>query len=171
MTRGLELEDEAVKAYELQAECETQHVGFITTDDGLLGASPDRMVGKRKGLELKCPSPQIHMQYLLMKGVDDEYKTQLMGQMLVGELDSVDIFSYHPELPCVIIPVQRDEDYIAKLKAPLYSFAMCMIEHRRLLEERFGPFARTEVATQNNDGLTDADIEDHIDRLKKSGVL
>jgi hypothetical protein len=40
IARGKELEPDAAKAYEFIEEVETKPVGFITTDDGLIGASP-----------------------------------------------------------------------------------------------------------------------------------
>ena len=36
-------------------EVETSPGGFITSDDGMLECSPDRLIGDRGDLELKCP--------------------------------------------------------------------------------------------------------------------
>lgn len=122
VTRGKELEPHAVKVYEATEEVETRPVGFITTDDGRVGASPDRLiVGKNAGLEIKCPSPQMHIQYML-EGFGDDYRLQVQGQMYVAELDFVDRFSYHPEMPPVPIRTYREEEVIKILRDRLNEF-------------------------------------------------
>lgn len=76
MEHGHENEDGAIEAFEFQTGLKTSKVGFVTTDDGMLGASPDRIVGdiawqdeKPLGcvatLEIKSPSPPIQTGYLL----------------------------------------------------------------------------------------------------------
>src|SRR2546423_1157985 len=47
MERGKILEAEAVRYYELVKDVETVPVGFVTTDDGRIGGSPDRLVGDK----------------------------------------------------------------------------------------------------------------------------
>ena len=124
MQRGNDLEADAANWYELQCDTETRVVGFCTTDDGTIGASPDRLVSDDGLLELKCPAPDTHVRYLLFpsKGVDGDYKVQVQGQLYVTERKWCDVVSYHPELPSVIVRVERDEEYIAKLDAALHAF-------------------------------------------------
>lgn len=122
MERGKELEPTAVAAYEFLNEVETEPVGFITTDDGLLGASPDRLVkGRAVGLEIKCPSPHVHLGYLL-GGVAREYRPQVQGQILVAELERVDLYAYHERMPAALISSPRDEPYIALMRSALAQF-------------------------------------------------
>jgi hypothetical protein len=138
MSRGSDLEEEAASWYEFETDTSTEVVGFCTTDDGRYGASPDRLVGTDGGLELKCPSPAVHVKYLLYpkQGPDAEYRCQIMGQMLVTERKFVDIVSYHPDLPKVIIRVDRDEDYIALMRAALDDFCERLAEGKAELERR-----------------------------------
>lgn len=120
--RGRELEPAAVKQYEFSNEVETDKVGFITTDDGRMGASPDRLLrGKRAGLEVKCPAAHTHMFYML-EGHEDKYKPQVQGQILIGEFEFADFYSYHPLMPPAEIRTWRDADYIAKMSAALDEF-------------------------------------------------
>jgi hypothetical protein len=120
--RGKELEPQAVRMYEFRQEVKTRAVGFCTTDDGRLGASPDRLlVGEPGGLEIKCPAPHTHIGYML-DGFGAAYLPQVMGQMLVCELEWVDRFSFHPEMPPVLIRTHRDEAFIARLAAALDEF-------------------------------------------------
>jgi hypothetical protein len=122
ITRGRELEPTAVRAYEFAEGIKTRPVGFITTDDGKIGASPDRMlIGVAGGLEIKVPAPATHVGYLI-DGFGDDYRPQVQGQMMVCELDFVDRYSYSPEMPFVRDRTPRDEPYIAKLAAALREF-------------------------------------------------
>lgn len=142
MERGSEMEDEAVKAYAFATDTDPAEVGFITNDAGTVGVSPDRLVGDGALLEIKCPSPNTHVGYMLTGSVEDDYTPQLQGQLWIAERESVDIVSYHPELPVVIIKVNRNEEYIAKLAAAVNHFLDKMLDARLELERRFGPFRR-----------------------------
>jgi hypothetical protein len=122
IVRGKLLEPEAVRHYEFTTDTETRAVGFITTDCGRIGCSPDRLiVGTRGGLEIKAPLPATHVGYLV-DGMGDSYRCQVQGQMAVAELAYVDFLSYHPGLPPVLIRTHRDEPYITKMRAALAEF-------------------------------------------------
>src|SRR5579859_4827652 len=63
---GRENEPSAVAAYEFITEIETKPVGFITTDDGKFGCSPDRLIiGQNGGVEVKCPAPNTMIGYMV----------------------------------------------------------------------------------------------------------
>lgn len=120
--RGKDLEPQAIGMYELTQEVTTAPVGFITTDDYRAGATPDRLiVGQTAALECKCPSPPVHLEYLV-DGFGSEYLIQAQGQAYVGEFEYVDRFSYHPALPPVLSRTYRDEAVIGKLRAALDQF-------------------------------------------------
>jgi hypothetical protein len=122
VARGRLLEPIAAEQYEFTTDAVTKPVGFITTDDGLLGCSPDRLiVGTRGGLEVKCCNPGTHMGYVL-DGVPDTYRPQVQAQLAIAELAWVDLYCFHPDLPPVIIRTQRDDSYIAKMSAALREF-------------------------------------------------
>jgi hypothetical protein len=118
MTDGTEREEQAIASYELTHGVDTWAVGFLTTDDGKVGASPDRMC---EGWLLEAKNPKIatHIGYLLGEGPDDDYRCQLQGQLYVAEKDRVDIISCYPGLPDKVVFVGRDEDFIGKLKVHL----------------------------------------------------
>ncbi len=126
--RGKELEPQAAQAYEFDTDHETRKVGFITTDDGLIGASPDRLlIGINGGVELKCPAPATHIGYLI-DGFGSDYVVQVQGQMLVGGFDFIDRYSFHPDLPPVRERVGRDESMIAALRDALDQFNEMRLE-------------------------------------------
>jgi hypothetical protein len=133
MDRGKALEPLAVRQYEFEHEVETQKVGFVTTDDGRIGCSPDRFVvrasgkGKKRkvqilgGVEVKCPAAHTHIGYIA-DGIDVKYRPQVQGQLLVAELDFVDLYSYHPMCPPVRIRTGRDEPFLKAMASALEQF-------------------------------------------------
>ena len=130
LERGIVMEEEAVKLYEMAFDQPTLPVGFITNDAGTLGCSPDRLIkGAHAGLEVKCAKPNTHVGYLL-EGFGADYIPQVMGQIYVAEFDWVDRFGYHPELPPVRTRTYRDEAYIAKLAVALDEFTDMLGEMR-----------------------------------------
>jgi hypothetical protein len=122
MDRGVEMEDEAVCFYEFERDVAVRKIGFVTDDAVTLGASPDRLIGEDGLLEIKCPSPAVHVGYLMAEGPDDDYRVQLQGQMLVTGRDWVDICAYHPAMPSVIVRVVRNEEFMEKLTEALSLF-------------------------------------------------
>lgn len=123
MRHGRETEDEAAKEFEAVSNERVEGVGFIPGEDGRWGCSPDRLiVGKNAALEIKCPSPWKHLEYFVY-GPGKEYKSQVQGQMFVGGYDFVYFFSYFPGMPYVLVKIERDEDYIEKLRVALTVFS------------------------------------------------
>lgn len=101
--RGRELEDEAIARYEFQADVETTPVGFVTDNAGMMGCSPDRLVGADGLLEVKCLKATNHIQtilYLEKNGYPPpDYVQQTQGQMLICNRNWCDLVFYHPDLP------------------------------------------------------------------------
>lgn len=123
MERGSALEAEAVAFYELERGVTTEEVGFCTLDDGSAGCSPDRLVGEDGGLEIKCPTPGVHVQYLLgLDSVSDKYRAQVQGGLWITGRRWWDVCSYHPEMPTALIRVERDEAFIAALSQAVQWF-------------------------------------------------
>jgi len=114
--RGHELEPHAVEYYELLNDIDTQQIGFVTNRQLSYGCSPDRLVGDDGMLEIKCPADHTHVGYLLKNKVPTKYIPQVQGQMLVADREWCDWLSYHPDLPSLIIRVERDEEYILLLR-------------------------------------------------------
>ena len=131
--RGNELEGDAVLFYEMQKDLETEKVGFVTNYD--IGCSPDRFIGDDGLLEIKCPAPHTHIKYLLNNKMDSKYIPQVQGQLYVTGRKWCDWMSYHPEMPSVIIRVERDEEYITKLGGALYNFLKTLEEKKQRMIE------------------------------------
>ena len=115
--RGNELEDEAVMFYEMQKDIATEKVGFVTNHG--VGCSPDRFVGDDGLLEIKCPKASTQVKYLLNDKLETKYIPQIQGQLYVTGRKWCDWLAYSPEVPSIIIRVQRDESYITALAGAL----------------------------------------------------
>lgn len=115
MTRGKELEVDAKSYYEFDQNVDVQDVGFLKDDKYEFGVSPDGLIGKDGGIEIKCPKPSTHIQYLRTKKVPSIYIAQIQGCMMVTGRKWWDFMSFHPELPPLIIRCERDEEFISKL--------------------------------------------------------
>jgi hypothetical protein len=120
--QGEILEIEARPFYELETNQKVRDVGFITTDDGLFGCSPDGLMGDDNGLEIKCPSAQVHLKYLITGELPDDYAAQVHGSMFVTGYPRWTFLSYRRGFPPFILEVKRDEAIIAKIAEAVAQF-------------------------------------------------
>lgn len=134
--RGHELEADAAAYYEMVKQVKLEKIGFVTDDAGTMGASPDRKIeGLNRLVEIKCPSPAVHISYLLNNKIDQGYNSQLQGQLLVTGFDGVDIISYCPGLPSIIIPNERDPIYLGTMRRMIDNFNEMLAEKKaRIIE-------------------------------------
>jgi hypothetical protein len=146
MERGKALESHAVSWYELQRDVDTEAVGFCLTDDGRAGCSPDRLVGAAGGLEIKCPSPAVHVGYMLDGGISDKYRPQVQGALWITGRDWWDTLSYHPDLPPALVRVKRDEEYITALAANVERFCDALVTATERVQATMHDFSQ-EAAT------------------------
>lgn len=160
MERGNELEEQAVKSYEFDTGYDVERIGFITNDDKTIGSSPDGLVfkdGKRiGGIEIKCPKASTHIANLLRvdNAIDPSYIPQVQGQCLIGELDFVDWYSFHPKMPAVNIRTHKDDEYCEKLSKALDQFLITMQDKIKLLKEKGVLFPEKVKEQISEDDLT-----------------
>lgn len=149
MERGKELEAEAVCYYELERGVDTEAVGLLTTDDGMIGASPDRLVGAEGLLEMKCPALETHVGYMLdPASLVAEYQLQVEGQMWVADRDWCDVMSYYPGFPAVIERRFQREKVQEALALHIPAFVQTMLDCRRKLTEAYGELRRERVTAR-----------------------
>ena len=160
-------EPAAVEQLEFVTGLETRKVGFITSDDGRFGASPDRLArGNGITLEVKCPTIPTQMQYLLL-GHDDAYICQVQGQLWVAEADKAIFYSYHERTPAYMVETGRNEPFIRKLSDALEQFSD-ELEELTEKAKSLGVFqAFAEVATPADAELKPLDhaAEDFVDQF------
>lgn len=110
MDQGTLLESEAIPFVQFTYGVKVERVGFITNDEGTVGASPDGLVGNRAaGLEIKCPQPDTHVRYLVGGRLPKEYAAQVHGSMYVTGLKEWHFLSYSRQFPPLFLTVKRDE--------------------------------------------------------------
>jgi YqaJ-like viral recombinase domain len=153
---GLEYESEARAWYALESGLSVQMVGFCESECGRYGCSPDGLISRvtndvsemsalalesgaseeliRVGaLELKCPDPGTHAEYLSdPESLEQDYRPQTHGHLLVTGLPWVDLVSYCPPMPGLIRRIVPGE-YTAKLAEQLEAFLELVAEAERRL--------------------------------------
>ncbi len=138
MERGIELEQEAVDYYQFDREVDVQRVGLCyQNEERLWSCSPDGLVGMDGGLEIKCPSHPVHIEYLLAGTIPTKYKPQVQGSLWITGRDWWDFMSYHPGLPSLIVRVERDETYIARLSKAVSQLSDDLQENLQKIKEKY----------------------------------
>ena len=121
MLKGTEMESEARSYYEIVNDTEVKQVGFCLADG--YGSSPDGLIGKDGGLELKVPNLATHVGYLLDGKLPTEYFCQVQGNLFVTSRKWWDFMSYaSPSIKPFIIRVEPDKTFIKKLEIELRLF-------------------------------------------------
>jgi len=141
MEHGHEYEETVCKAFALMTGMTPEKIGGVSNWDGLLWASPDRIIKGIACFEAKSPAPWTQILYLIDKPqLSEDYYPQLQGQLFVGELEKQYIASDSHKVNAepVILEVGRDEDYITKLSLYLREFTDTMLEKRLRLDKEFG---------------------------------
>ena len=122
MDQGTILETEALPWVMFTHDVEIKRVGFVTTDDGRIGCSPDGLIGEDGGIEAKCPQPDTHLKYLVHGVVPKDYLAQVHGSMFVTGRPWWFFLSYSRQFPPLLIKVQRDEAVMKAMKSALDEF-------------------------------------------------
>lgn len=119
--QGQILENEAKPWYELQTGQDIQAVGFVTTDDGKVGCSPDGLLDNG-GIEIKCPRAETHVAYLLEGTLPKAYIAQVQGSLWITGFQSWRFLCYRRRFPNLLLTVERDEKFQAALTDALGQF-------------------------------------------------
>ena len=113
MALGTEREPLARADYEFIVGNTVDQYGFILDDSESYGCSPDGLIGDSSegGLEIKCPAQTTQAGYWRdpQSGVKKYYQ-QIQGCMWVTGRKWWDFFSYHPDMPHVLVRVERNEE-------------------------------------------------------------
>jgi len=120
--QGSILEDEAIPWFELEHSCTVDRVGFITTDDGRIGCSPDGLLGEDGGIEIKCPEAHTHTKYLLAGELPKDYAAQVHGSMFVTGRPWWKFLSYRRHFPPLLLTIARDDEIQDNLAEALADF-------------------------------------------------
>ncbi len=128
MRTGTEQEPHARMHYEAITGNLVQEVGFITTDDGLFGLSPDGLIGDDGVLEVKTMVSSDTLFTAVADGDLSAYIDQCNGYLWLLGRQWVDLVLWAPDLESIglqmtIHRITRDEAAIELLEADLLAFA------------------------------------------------
>jgi predicted phage-related endonuclease len=123
MLWGKEHEQYARKLYQRLNNVRVQNVGFVKYDE-YIGCSPDGLVGTDGIIEIKCPNTSTHISYLQKDKLPPKYIPQVQGQLWITGRQWCDFISFDPrhKRKIHIVKVDRDDEYIAKLKIAVEQF-------------------------------------------------
>lgn len=112
LEQGSILEDEAIPWLETHWKMTLGRPGFITTDAGDFGASPDAMLPAPglSGVEIKCPQPANHVRWRLSGSCPVDHILQCQGGMYVTRSDLWYFVSYCRGFPKLVVEVARDDE-------------------------------------------------------------
>ncbi len=135
MDRGRIMEPLARAYYERTHLVDVEPIGFVRrtvrplalgAKEFAVGASPDGLVTKRKGLEIKTVRPELLMAMKQRGAPPPEHRAQCQGTMFVADLDEVDLLLFYDGRngPMALkFTMTRDDVYIAKLRDALDAFS------------------------------------------------
>lgn len=147
MMSGIEREPKARSFFETIKGVGVREVGMVYKDTSkTIACSPDGLVFKypkcgyirneinliyNEGLEIKCPKLANHIGYVLNGIVPKQYIPQVQGSIWTTGADGWWFMSYHPKYKPLVIYVERDDAYIAKMEKIILSFSELLQIHKR----------------------------------------
>lgn len=100
MQWGLDHEHKAKEEYEAASGNLIQKAGFeLHREIPFFGATPDGLIDSDGCLEVKCPTTDTHLNYLLEGVVPVEYKPQMISELMCHGRQWCDFVSFDPRLP------------------------------------------------------------------------
>ena len=138
--RGKELEAEARAWLSMHLEADIEEVGFIASDDGSCGISPDGIIAEAVGVELKCPALKTHIGYLLEpEQLDAQYGLQCQLGLYVTGWPLWYLALYCPGQMGLVREIRPDAELHERFAKVIPPFAKRVREAaERLRVEQFG---------------------------------
>lgn len=123
--RGHEQEQTARDLYMAMRELKDEDVSqpaFIVNNDLIAGCSPDMLVGKDGGCEIKTMSGDLFCELMLDPDVPSQHRAQVQGSMLVTGRKWWDVMIYCPGMAPLLRRVTPDAEYQRELRDGLKVF-------------------------------------------------
>jgi hypothetical protein len=132
--RGHRLEKEALRWLRLHHGIKSRPAGFLLSDCGRYGCSPDAITDNGEPVEVKCPDTHTFIKWVIAGGIPDEHRVQLHGEIILTGADCCHFVAYSENqyLNGIYIRVERDE-FTDKLQAALLKFCDRLDQLRREL--------------------------------------
>lgn len=124
MERGNAMEPSLRATYELISGNKTRQIGFVThaRPYGIIGASPDSLVGDDGIVEFKSMEPAGLIEVLEKDRIPPEHVPQCQGGMLVTGRIWCDLAIGYEGMPMFRRRIARDNDYLNRLEVGLDVF-------------------------------------------------
>ena len=125
--RGHELEPEARREHETQLGVLVEPTGFVTTDDGLFGASLDGLIDDDGAAEYKAFIAPTKLRAVITEHDSSMVMDQCQGGLWITGRKWIDFCLYCPALRCagkhlIVQRIYRDDNYIEELESDLLEF-------------------------------------------------
>lgn len=140
MRRGRELEPMARAEHEAKAGIFVERAGFVTTDDGLFGASADGMIGDNEGAEYKCFIAPDRLRAFWLENDASSVIDQVQGCLWITGRKRWHLGLYCPALSRAgkelwLQTFDRDENYIEQLEEDLVEFSRLVTDYETRLRK------------------------------------
>ena len=146
MKWGTETEPLGRAEYEIRTGQMVEQVGFINHPKiKMFGGSPDGLVGKDGGIEIKCPNTATHIEALLTGVVDRKYIIQVQSLMAITGRAWWDFVSFDPRLPAELsywqTRIMRDDKFIDEIEGEVRGFLAELDDLEKKLRGMMGAVA------------------------------
>lgn len=127
MLRGIEIEPLARDRYSIKTGSLVEQIDFVDHPTiANAGASPDGLVGDDLVVEFKAPESHTHFEYIESRVVPSKYYAQIQFQLACTQRSKAHFVSFDDRVPenlqLLIVPVDRDDKYIAEMEKEIIKF-------------------------------------------------
>jgi putative phage-type endonuclease len=127
MQRGIDMEPIARERYSIKTGHLVEQIDFVDHPTiANAGASPDGLIGNDMIVEFKAPETHTHFDYIETKIIPTRYYAQIQFQLACTGRQKADFVSFDDRVPenlqLLIIPVNRDTNYIAAMETEVVKF-------------------------------------------------
>lgn len=142
--QGTVLEQSAFDCFAFEHDARVERLGFITTDDGRAGCSPDGWLPDAKGfdcgVEIKSLQPVHHIKAVLDGDLPEEFAAQVHFSLWVTGCSHWKFFAYSRRLPHLLITVPREDAIQATIQEAMEAFLAAFdLAWDRLCDKNGGP--------------------------------
>jgi hypothetical protein len=134
--QGHFLEEYARPAFALETGLIAETCGFIESDDGRAGCSPDGLIASENtGIEIKCPHIETHIGYLLAGILPSDYVLQVQASLYITGFKKWHFYSFRRKMPSLHLIIEPDETIQKAITTALAEFKARFDEGYKRLEE------------------------------------
>lgn len=131
---GVEWEGEARKLYEWETDTNVDEIGLIVHPRlQFVSASPDGLIGLHGGIEIKCRKSLNAHTKSIEKGVESNYRHQILANLWITEREWWDYVSFYKNPDTGFTHLYRQRFYRDKAQEQKY-FEACCVFYAEILE-------------------------------------